>query len=52
MLPDTPCLLVDIDRLENNIRKMADLARRNNVALRPHIKDAHREAARQALAEE
>ena len=51
MLPDTPCLLVDIDRLESNIRKMADLARRNNVALRPHIK-THKsvEIARMQLA--
>lgn len=51
MLPDTPCLLVDIDRLDNNIRKMADLARKNNVALRPHIK-THKsvEIARMQLA--
>lgn len=51
MLPETPCLLVDIDRLENNIRKMAALARENNVALRPHIK-THKtvEIARMQLA--
>lgn len=35
---DTPCLVIDADRLENNIRGMAERARRHNVALRPHIK--------------
>jgi D-serine deaminase-like pyridoxal phosphate-dependent protein len=51
MLPDTPSILVDVDRLENNIRKMAELARKNNVALRPHIK-THKtvEIARMQLA--
>ncbi|MDW7659043.1 MAG: alanine racemase, partial [Bacillota bacterium] len=51
MLPDTPSILIDIDRLENNIRKMAALARKNQVALRPHIK-THKtvEIARMQLA--
>lgn len=34
----TPCLLVDLDRLEANIQRMAVLARRQGVALRPHAK--------------
>lgn len=34
----TPCLLVDLDRLEANIRKWGEMARRNGVALRPHVK--------------
>ncbi len=48
---DTPCLVIDADRLENNIRGMADLARRHHVALRPHIK-THKsvEIARMQLA--
>lgn len=35
---DTPALLVDLDRLEANMARMADLARRHSVALRPHTK--------------
>lgn len=35
---ETPCLLVDFDRLNNNIKKMASVANKNQVALRPHIK--------------
>jgi D-serine deaminase-like pyridoxal phosphate-dependent protein len=34
----TPMLLVDYERLENNIKKMAEKARDNGVNLRPHIK--------------
>ncbi|HVB09390.1 MAG TPA: alanine racemase [Bacillota bacterium] len=34
----TPALTVDLDALEHNIRRMADLARSAGVALRPHIK--------------
>lgn len=34
----TPCALVDLDRLESNIAKMADYAKRSSVALRPHAK--------------
>lgn len=34
----TPCLVVDLDLLENNIERMARLAREQQVALRPHIK--------------
>ena len=34
----TPSLLLDLDRLEANLRRMADRARRLGVALRPHIK--------------
>ena len=34
----TPLLLVDYERLENNIKKMAEKARANGVNLRPHIK--------------
>jgi D-serine deaminase-like pyridoxal phosphate-dependent protein len=35
---DTPVVLVDIDRLERNIERMATLARTHGVALRPHVK--------------
>lgn len=35
---DTPALLLDRDKLERNIRRMADWARRNHVAVRPHFK--------------
>ncbi|MDX1531976.1 MAG: alanine racemase, partial [Rhodothermales bacterium] len=35
---DTPCLLVERDRLDANLRRMQEKAERNGVALRPHIK--------------
>lgn len=35
---DTPSLLVDLDRMEANIRRMAAIAQAAGVALRPHIK--------------
>ncbi len=35
---DTPCLVVDIDRLEQNIAEMAAYARERGLALRPHLK--------------
>lgn len=35
---ETPCLLVDVEILNNNIKRMADLAKKNNVSLRPHFK--------------
>ena len=34
----TPYLLIDGPTMERNIRKMADVARENGVALRPHVK--------------
>jgi D-serine deaminase-like pyridoxal phosphate-dependent protein len=34
----TPALLIDKERLENNIKNMADKAQKNDVSLRPHIK--------------
>ena len=34
----TPCLVVDLNRLQANIGAMADRARRLGVVLRPHIK--------------
>jgi D-serine deaminase-like pyridoxal phosphate-dependent protein len=34
----TPALIVDLDALEHNIARMADLAREAGVALRPHVK--------------
>ena len=40
----TPALLVDLDAFEFNLQQMAALARRNNVALRPHAK-AHKSTA-------
>ena len=35
---DTPAVLVDLDRLELNIRRMAQFAAEQGVALRPHAK--------------
>jgi D-serine deaminase-like pyridoxal phosphate-dependent protein len=35
---DTPCLLLDLDRLDRNIRRMADLIAAAGVRLRPHAK--------------
>jgi len=34
----TPALTVDLDVLERNLRRVADLCRRQNVGLRPHTK--------------
>ena len=34
----TPSLLLDIDRVRRNAKRMSEVARRNNVRLRPHIK--------------
>jgi D-serine deaminase-like pyridoxal phosphate-dependent protein len=35
---DTPCLVVDLDLVEANARRMADGAAARGVALRPHVK--------------
>ena len=35
---DTPALLVDMDRMERNMRRMADFTKECGVALRPHAK--------------
>lgn len=35
---DTPVIQVDLDRLEQNLKAMADRARKANVVLRPHTK--------------
>ena len=35
---ETPALIVDLDSLDSNLRKMADLAARAGVRLRPHAK--------------
>src|SRR5690242_13386355 len=34
----TPSLLLDINRVKQNARRMSEIARRNNIRLRPHIK--------------
>src|SRR5215471_16793489 len=34
----TPCLVVDLDRLDANLEKLSRYARHRNVALRPHAK--------------
>ena len=34
----TPCLLLDISRVRRNAARMSDVAHRNKVSLRPHIK--------------
>ncbi len=35
---DTPCLCVDLDRLENNLDRMQTTVARNGIASRPHVK--------------
>ncbi|MBA4180683.1 MAG: alanine racemase, partial [Anaerolinea sp.] len=35
---DTPCLLLDLDRVEQNIAKMAAMLSGSGVSLRPHFK--------------
>jgi D-serine deaminase-like pyridoxal phosphate-dependent protein len=35
---DTPCLLIDLEILAANVARMAALARRSRVRLRPHVK--------------
>ncbi len=35
---DTPVLLVDLPRMERNVRRMAEFARTSGVKLRPHVK--------------
>jgi D-serine deaminase-like pyridoxal phosphate-dependent protein len=34
----TPCLLLEIERVQGNAERMTGIANRNNVRLRPHIK--------------
>jgi len=34
----TPALIVDYDILQRNIKNMAEFARKNHIALRPHVK--------------
>jgi 3-hydroxy-D-aspartate aldolase len=40
---DTPALILDLDRMNRNIERMAQLTRRHGVALRPHAK-SHKSA--------
>ena len=35
---DTPCLTIDLDILERNIKRMGDYCKEKNISLRPHIK--------------
>jgi len=35
---DTPSLLIDVDRMERNLKEMADIAADAGVGLRPHVK--------------
>lgn len=35
---ETPCLVIDSDKLEKNIRRMAEVAAQSKVHLRPHVK--------------
>src|SRR4051812_2065280 len=34
----TPSLILDLDRVKNNAARIREIAERNNVRLRPHIK--------------
>lgn len=38
MIAETPCLLVDLDKMALNIKRMTETAKKNGVALRPHSK--------------
>ncbi len=35
---DTPCLVVDLDRMEDNLKRLADYARKHGLNHRPHSK--------------
>lgn len=35
---DTPCLLIELNRVTDNLRRMANTARRAGIKLRPHVK--------------
>ena len=35
---ETPCLILDVNRVKTNAARMSDVAHRNDVRLRPHIK--------------
>ena len=47
---DTPSLLVDIDRLERNINRMAKFTKDCGVELRPHVKRLEASGARLPVA--
>lgn len=34
----TPCMVVDIDLFETNLKRMADYAKKASISLRPHVK--------------
>ena len=36
--PDTPCIIIDGERVARNIERMASIAREAGVVLRPHVK--------------
>lgn len=38
LLPTTPCVMIDIDRVDANIKRMQDYCDQHKLALRPHIK--------------
>ncbi|MCS7462168.1 alanine racemase [Paenibacillus doosanensis] len=37
-MPETPCVIIDAERMNRNIQTMAEVARKHNVRLRPHAK--------------
>jgi hypothetical protein len=37
-LLETPELVIDLDKLDNNIQRVADIAEKSGVKLRPHVK--------------
>ncbi|HEX8195814.1 MAG TPA: alanine racemase [Pyrinomonadaceae bacterium] len=34
----TPCLILDVERIRRNAARTSEIAKRNNVSLRPHVK--------------
>lgn len=37
-MPDTPCVVIDVSKMDRNIETMANIARQHRVKLRPHAK--------------
>ena len=38
MIMETPCIVLDMDRVERNLRRMQEICQANHCKLRPHTK--------------
>ena len=36
MIMETPCIVLDMDRVERNLRRMQEICQANHCKLRPH----------------